>query len=192
MRLSCGALILLAAATSASAAAGKRARVASATEIRKQQLHHAKSTNPEVEEAIRFEEKHSAVAEQTYTSQGTQRRHMQQTRAAGEGVRGHRGGEWGGPWNEQESTLTFEPFRVMFNTELIFPCTAVDRWATADVATCLEDMTYDAEVDGWEAACVALGTGATCQYNPTPDGDRACVSDPATRPVRTETLANPA
>ena len=49
MRLSCGALILLAAATSASAAAGKRARVASATEIRKQQLHHAKSTNPEVE-----------------------------------------------------------------------------------------------------------------------------------------------
>eukprot|EP01046_Picozoa_sp_COSAG06_P086475 COSAG06_NODE_33074_length_495_cov_3.946970_2_plen_123_part_01 len=99
--------------------------------------------------------------EQTYTSQGTQRRHMQQTRAAGEGVRGHRGGEWGGPWNEQESTLTFEPFRVMFNTELIFPCTAVDRWATADVATCLEDMTYDAEVDGWEVV-----TGGIRPYAP--------------------------
>lgn len=168
-------------------------------------------------------------------------------RSTGGGVVGHHNGDYGGDWNEQTysgAPGAFEPLRVVYNTEKVFPCQAISRTNPADAALCYSGMDYAGDVcvappadstcsapadgettcaeqycvyvdgscevvtqaacdaaivnaptfvdDGtsaaacaalggtfegptdWESLCLGLGGGGVCEYNPKPDGERAC------------------
>ena len=81
----------------------------------------------------------------------------------GEGVPGHHLGDYGGAWNEQDiSTGIFEPLRVVYQTDQLFPCTAIDKSSEADKAACF-DMPYDGDGTAWQASCEQLGGGGVCR-----------------------------
>jgi hypothetical protein len=149
--------------------AARKVRHPSLTEAgraRTRALHSRKhrDLSPKKEKMMKFEESYYAVSAQVYPGQTASHHHPSSQDAGsnssqhrglqweniplGGQVPGHRPGSWGGDWNPQSymgEPGGFEPLRVTYNTDTLFPCTAIDKQSTADVAVCYSGMAYAAD-----------------------------------------------